>query len=86
MEVDLGLTDFITGLYGSAGSLINNLQFTVQSGRTIPPCGGIYGKQKDVTPPAYIYGRCLLINIAGTTLPGISNNLATMQFLWACKK
>ena len=84
--MDLGLTDFITELYGRAGDLINNLQITVHSGRTIPPCGGIYGTQKDITPDPHTYGRCRLINIAGTTFAGINNDLATMEFLWACMK
>lgn len=84
--IDLGSdgSDSITGIVGRSGSLINRLEFTLQSGKIIPPCGGIYGDRKDVTPPFHIYGICYLVNIAGTYHPGINNNLATLQFIWQC--
>lgn len=85
VEVVLGSGDFITSVVGRAGSLIDKLQFGLQSGRTVPPCGGIYGDEKDVTPDPWTFGRCFMINIAGTTNPGINNDLATMQFIWSCQ-
>ena len=85
--IDLGSdgSDFITGIVGRAGSLIDRLEFTLQSGRIVPPCGGIYGSRKDVTPPPRYYGPCYLVNIAGTYFPGINNDLATLQFTWQCE-
>merc|ERR1712110_417638 len=79
-------SDFITGIKGRSGALIDQLLFERQSGQIVPPCGGVYGSFHDATPRPSTYGTCILFNIAGTYFPGINNNLATLEFIWQCQR
>ena len=87
---DINTYGHITEIVGRTGAQINRVEFAVQQVSdptevSTYTCGGIYGGAKDATPDPSKYGRCFMTNIAGTTRPGISNNLATLKFLWFCE-
>jgi len=87
---DINTYGHITEVVGRTGDLVNRVEFAVQQVSdptevSTYTCGGIYGSAKDATPDPSKYGRCFMTTIAGTTKPGISNTLATLEFLWFCE-
>jgi len=102
-EFHLGLADYITEAFGRIGFLLDRLTLIKTPSHegdypSVHSAGGPFGTPFDATPPANIYGPCVLFTIYGNTtnLGGSGSGITTpspangenfiksIGFHWSC--
>ena len=83
-EFHLGLGDYITEAFGRIGFLLDRLTLIKTPSHegdypSVHTAGGPFGAAFDATPPANIYGPCVLFTIYGNTtnLGGSGSGITT---------